>query len=404
MPLELHPGNRLTLLNSGREYFPALLSALRAAEREIHLESYIFADDDIGNAVAGELAQAARRGVQVRVLVDGFGARNFAVDFESRLEAAGVKVMLYRRELARFSFRLQRHRLRRLHRKLVVVDGRIGFVGGINIVDDNNAPADLRPRYDYAVRVEGPAVAQIHRAVRRMWEMVAWANLRRRFRLQPWVAARTPPVGDQAAAFLLRDNFRHRNDIANAYLDAIQGAKDEIIIANAYFLPGFRFRHALKHAAQRGVRITVLLQGVSDHPLLRYATAALHKSLIEDGMRVFEYRKSFLHAKVAVVDGLWATVGSSNIDPFSLLLAKEGNLVARDRRFAAELRTSLIEAMAEGAEEISAGYLKRMPVYSRALRWVSYGLVRLMVGLAGFGPKHWQANEEKPEVMLRSAE
>lgn len=401
MPLELLPGNRLTLLNSGREYFPALLSALRTAEREIHLESYIFADDDIGNAVAGELVQAAQRGVQVRVLVDGFGARNFAADFESRLTAAGVHIMLYRQELAGFSFRLQRHRLRRLHRKLVVVDGRVGFVGGINIVDDNNAPADLRPRYDYAVRAEGPVVAQIHAAARRMWEIVAWASLKRRFRLQPWVAAEAPPVGDQAAAFLRRDNFRHRNDIANAYLDAIQTATDEILIANAYFLPGFRFRHALRDAAVRGVRISILLQGVSDHRLLRYATCALHGALIDDGIRVFEYRKSFLHAKVAVVDGAWATVGSSNIDPFSLLLAKEGNIVVRDARFATELRTSLIEAMAEGAEEIRADDLARIPVYSRLLRWLSYGVVRLLVGLAGFGPKHWQANEEKPEVTQR---
>jgi cardiolipin synthase len=401
MPLELLPGNRLTLLNSGREYFPALIAALRAAEQEIHLESYIFADDDIGNAVAGELAQAAQRGVQVRVLVDGFGARNFPADFESRLTAAGAQVMLYRRELARFSFRLQRHRLRRLHRKIAVVDGRIGFVGGINIVDDNNAPADLRPRYDYAVRIEGPAVAQIHGAARRMWEIVAWANLKRRFRLQPWAGVPAHRVGEQPAAFLQRDNFRHRNDIANAYLDAIQGATDEILIANAYFLPGFRFRHALKGAAQRGVRITILLQGVSDHPLMRYAIGALYGSLIEDGMRVFEYRKSFLHAKVAVIDSLWATVGSSNIDPFSLLLAKEGNIMARDRTFAQELRASLIDAMAEGAEEINAGYLSRLSVPSRFLRWLSYGLVRLMVGLAGFGPKHWQANEEKPEVTQR---
>lgn len=401
MPLELLPGNRLTLLDSGREYFPALLAALQGAQTEIHLESYIFANDQVGNAVAGALAQAALRGVQVRVLVDGFGARDFSVDFGSRLTAAGAQVMLYRQELAGFSFKFQRHRLRRLHRKLVVIDGRVGFVGGINIVADDNAPAELRPRYDYAVRVEGPVVDQMHAAVRRMWEIVSWANLKRRFRLQPWVAPPPPPAGDQMAAFLLRDNFRHRNDIANAYLDAIQGARNEIIVANAYFLPGFRFRHAFREAAQRGVRIAILLQGVSDHPLLRYATGALHGALIEDGMRVFEYRKSFLHAKVAVVDGVWATVGSSNIDPFSLLLAKEGNIVVQNPRFATELRTSLINAMADGAEEIRAADLRRMPVHSRLLRWLSYGLVRLMVGLAGFGPKHWQANEERPEVTQR---
>ena len=347
MPAEFLPGNRLTLLNSGREYFPALLAELEAAASEIYLESYIFADDEIGSTVASTLIAAAQRGLRVRILVDGFGARNFAGDFLPRLLDAGVHAMLYRPELARFNFR--RHRLRRLHRKLAVIDGRFAFVGGINIVDDNNAPEGLRPRYDYAVRVEGPVVADIHAAVRRMWEIVVWANFKRRFRVEAPGPACYLPAGTQRAAFLLRDNIRHRNDIAAAYLEAIHSARSDILIANAYFLPGFRFRHALRAAARRGVRITILLQGVSDHPLLHYATQALYGSLIADGMRVFEYGKSFLHAKVAVVDDEWATVGSSNIDPFSLLLAKEGNLVVRDRRFAAELQASLTEAMADGA-------------------------------------------------------
>lgn len=398
MTLEFVAGNRLTLLNSGREYFPALLAAIDDAEQEIYLESYIFADDEVGSLVATGLMHAAARGVRVRVLVDGFGARNFAEDFLPRLLAAGVQAMLYRQELGRFNFR--RHRLRRLHRKLVVLDGRVAFVGGINIVDDNNAPEALRPRYDYAVRVEGPVLEAIHAAVRRMWELVVWANFKRRFRVEAPGPACYLPVGPQRAAFLLRDNFRHRNDIANAYLEAIHGAQSEILIANAYFLPGFRFRHALRAAARRGVRITILLQGVSDHPTMHYATQALYGSLIADGMRVFEYGKSFLHAKVAVVDGEWATVGSSNIDPFSLLLAKEGNVVVRDRAFAAELQASISEAMAEGAREIDTDHLARIPLHSRLLRWLSYGLVRLAVGLAGFGPKHWQGNEAKPGATL----
>ncbi len=399
MPAEFLPGNRLTLLNSGQAYFPALLAAIDAAEREVHLESYIFADDEVGSTVATALMQAARRGVQVRVLVDGFGAGNFAEDFLPRLLNAGVDAMLYRPELARF--KLSRHRLRRLHRKIAVVDGRIAFVGGINIVDDNNAPETLRPRYDYAVRVEGPVIADIHAAVRRMWEIVAWANFKRRFRIDSPLPTCDRPAGSQRAAFLLRDNIRHRNDIANAYLEAIHGARREILIANAYFLPGFRFRHALRDAARRGVRITVLLQGVSDHPVLHYATQALYGSLLADGMRVFEYGRSFLHAKVAVVDGEWATVGSSNIDPFSLLLAKEGNLVVLDRAFASELENSVLAAMAEGAREIVAEHLARMPLLSRLTRWLSYGLVRLAVGLAGFGPKHWQGNEAKPGATPR---
>lgn len=385
-------GNRITLLNSGGEYFPALLAAIDAASSEIYLETYIYADDDIGSAVSAALIRAGARGVSVRVLVDGFGGRNFPQNLLPRLAAGGVQAMLYRPELTRFN--LSRHRLRRLHRKLVVIDAQLAFVGGINVVDDHNVPDGMGPRYDYAVQVAGPLLAPIHDAARRMWEIVAWANFKRRFRVHRSLVPTRLPSGEQTAAFLIRDNIRHRNDIANAYLGAIQEARQEIFIANAYFLPGFRFRHALRAAAARGVRIRILLQGVSDHPILHYATQTLYGALLDEGVRIFEHHSHFLHAKVAVVDGEWATVGSSNIDPFSLLLAKEANIVVRDRRFAMELGTSLDQAVATGAREIKRQDLQRMPLYSRLLRWVSYGLVRLMVGLAGYGPRHWQDHRD----------
>lgn len=383
---EFLAGNRLTLLNSGREYFPALLAAIAAANHEIYLESYIFANDTIGQQVAAALADAARRGVLVNVTVDGFGARNFATDFRPQLAAAGVRALFYRPEIRRFG--LQRHRLRRLHRKLAVIDGRIAFVGGINIVDDDNAPDGMRPRYDYAVRVEGPLLADIQHAMRRMWEIVTWVNFRRRFRLSPPARPAREPVGGQTAAFLIRDNIRHRNDILNAYIEAIEAADEEILIANAYFLPGIRFGRALYAAARRGVRVIVLLQGKTDHPLMRYATQALYASATKAGIRIFEYEKSFLHAKVAVIDRQWATVGSSNIDPFSLLLAKEANIVARDGQFAAELHTSLLAEMRTGSRELGSADISGQPWPSRLLRWISYGIVRLLVGVAGYGDRH----------------
>ena len=395
MAAEFLPGNRLTLLNSGDEYFPALLAAIDAAEIEIYLESYIFANDEVGQEVASALCRAADRGVQVNVTVDGFGAHNFKIDYFSRLTVAGVRAMFYRPEIGRFH--LRRHRLRRLHRKLVVIDARIAFVGGINVIDDNNAPPEMCPHYDYAVRVEGPVLRPMHHAVRRMWETVSWVNFKRRFRLAPVAAPCCAVAGKQEAAFLIRDNIRHRNDILHAYLDAIDNAKHDILIANAYFLPGIRFGRALYAAAQRGVRITVLLQGKSDHQLFRYATQTLYATTLAAGVRIFEYEKSFMHAKVAVIDGEWATVGSSNIDPFSLLMAKEANLVVRDAGFAGELEASLKAAMAVGARELLAEELLRQPMHSRFLRWLAYGLVRLMVGIAGYGHRHWQTDETKTE-------
>jgi cardiolipin synthase A/B len=391
MGTEFFPGNRLTLLNSGREYFPALLAAIAGAQMEIHLESYIFANDLVGHEIATALCLAAQRGVLVNVTVDGFGARNFATDFQPRLAEAGVRTLFYRPEIS--PFRLRRHRLRRLHRKLVVIDGRIAFVGGINIVDDDNAPADMRPRYDYAVRVEGPVLADIHHAARRMWEIVTWANFKRRFRLTPVARPCCAPAGDQRAAFLIRDNIRHRNDILHAYLAAIETAREEILIANAYFLPGLRFGRALYAAARRGVKITILLQGKTDHPVMRYAAQTLYATGLDAGIRIFEYEKSFLHAKVAVIDGEWATVGSSNIDPFSLLLAKEANLIVRDKVFAGELRASIHDAMHDGSREMRRDEIWQQAWHSRFLRWLSYSTVRLLVGLAGYGDRHWQEEE-----------
>ena len=384
MNAEFLPGNRLQLLNSGREYFPALLAALDAAREEIFLESYIFADDPTGRAVASALCRAAVRGVSVHVTVDGFGARNFAHDFLPQLRAAGVKAQIYRPEIGGLS--LRKHRLRRLHRKLVVIDARLAFVGGINVVDDDNAPPDMRPHYDYAVQVEGPVLEAIHRAARRMHESLLRAYLKRR--LQPDPARSFPCSGTQDACFLIRDNIRHRNDILNAYLAAINGARREILIANAYFLPGIRFGRALYNARKRGVAVTILLQGKTDHPFLRYATQALYATALNIGIRIFEYEKSFMHAKVAVIDGEWATVGSSNIDPFSLLLAKEANLFVRDAGFALQLRNSLHEAMTQGAAEKEAEHHAASPWLARLLRWGSYALVRAMVGIAGYAHRH----------------
>lgn len=386
MPIDLIAGNRLTLLNSGGEFFPALIAAIDAAATEVQLETYIFEDDASGRPVAEALKRAAARGVTVRLLVDGFGAAGFAEALRPELLAAGVQTLIYRRELARFS--LRRHRLRRLHRKLASIDGRIAFVGGINIIDDLNQPGGRAPRYDYAVRIEGPLVSNVCGAMRRLWEIVTWASFRRRFRIGTCPTAMQSAVGSQAAALVVRDNIRHRRAIEDAYLEAIEAARDEIIIANAYFLPGFRFRRALFAAAERGVRITILLQGKVEYRLQHYATQALYGALLDAGIRVFEYKPSFLHAKVAVADGEWATVGSSNIDPFSLLLAKEANLVVRDRIFACTLAASLAEAIRDDAEELSSHDWKRLSWHSRLLRWTCYQLVRFAIGIAGYGGRH----------------
>jgi cardiolipin synthase len=188
------------------------------------------------------------------------------------------------------------------------------------------------------------------------------------------------------AAFLVRNNIRHRRDIEAAYLRAIERAQHEIILANAYFLPGLNFRHALVDAAGRGVRVVLLLQGKRDHPIFQYASHALYGSFLAAGIEIYEYHKSLLHAKVAVIDGHWATVGSSNLDPFSLLLSLEANVVVDDEGFAKELRFSLEQAMETGAQRIGANNWRTQSIGQRLASWLSYGVVRFMIGIAGYAP------------------
>jgi cardiolipin synthase len=372
-------GHHLTLLRNGQEYFPRLLAAIHSAQHSIYLETYIFAGDEIGREVKEALLTAAARDVDVHVLLDGFGAANFPAAWYEEMRMLGVKVLWFRPELTRY--RMFRQRMRRLHRKLVMVDERIAFVGGINIIDDLSGHTQA-PRLDYAVEVQGAVVAQISYYMRRLWQIVSWTNLRRsgqRVGRQVWKRNVHADV-----VFLIRNNLRHRRDIEHAYLHAISHARHEVIIANAYFLPGRRFRKVLLNAARRGVRVVLLLQGKADHRLLHYATLALFEELLEAGIEIHSYTKSFLHAKVAVVDGVWATVGSSNIDPFSLWLAREANLAVQDSGFAGALRESLLQEMAHGAHSVTKLLWHRQSLWARMLLRASYAFVRLLAGISGY--------------------
>ncbi|TMH03172.1 MAG: cardiolipin synthase ClsB, partial [Betaproteobacteria bacterium] len=215
------PGNKLTLLRNGTEYFPALERAIDAAQHEVWFETYIFADDASGRQIAGALERAAHRGVKVRVMVDGWGAKFYLTPgLEREITAAGVELLRYRPEVAPWQFRS--HRLRRLHRKLCQIDGRVAFVGGINVIDDTNTPGHTPPRADFAVMVEGPLVVSIAQTMQRVWALVQLVRSGNSdVPLFP-DRRRGERVGSQTAKFVTRDNLRHRRDIERAYLAAIR--------------------------------------------------------------------------------------------------------------------------------------------------------------------------------------
>jgi len=387
------PGNKLTLLRNGTEYFPALERAIDAAQREVWFETYIFADDASGRQVAAAFERAARRGVKVRVMVDGWGAKFYlTASLEQEMVAAGVELQRYRPEVAPWQFRS--HRLRRLHRKLCQIDGRVAFVTGINVIDDTNTPGHTPPRVDFAVAVEGPLVVSVAQTMQRVWALVQLVRSGSSdVPLFP-DRRRGERAGSQTAKLVTRDNLRHRRDIERAYLAAIRTAKDEIIIANSYFFPGIRFRRALKDAAKRGVVVTLLLQARVEYLLLHFATRALYGQLLHAGIIIQEYHRSMLHAKVAVVDDHWATVGSSNIDPYSLLMAREANVFVRDRGFNLELKTQLVEMVRTGSRRIAADDWDSRPRLYKAAIWISYGIVRLAMGFLGYGGNEWFRKED----------
>ena len=379
-------GNRVTLLRNGAEFFPALVAAIDSASEDVRLEAYIFAGDAAGRAVGEALKRAARRGAKVRLMIDGFGSRDLTPAFLDNLRDAGVVVQRFRPERGWFSFR--RSRLRRLHRKIALVDARVGFVGGINILDDHSGHGHEAPRYDYAVRVEGPLLADIYPVVHRLWWLEA--TLSRKDRQPGFIppVVHAGPAGDTTAAFVFRDNFRHRHDIEAMYLEVIRGARREILIACAYFMPGWRMRHELMEAAARGVRIALVVQGWSDHKVFQKASRVLYGALLDHGIEIYEYERSELHAKAAVVDGRWATVGSSNLDPFSLFLAREANVAVFGEPFAGEVRDSIDHEIHLGARAVPRLLWRRRPWLERVAGWLAYGYARLAMGIAGIG-RRW---------------
>ena len=398
----LRPGHRLRLLKGGEALFPALVEAIDGARAEVMLETYIFEFVGATIAVAEALERAAARGVVVRVVVDGIGTGELPAEWRRRWQAAGVRWRVF--NPARGWRVLLPPRWRRLHRKLCVVDARICFCGGINIIDDYFDPtrgALAEPRFDFAVRVTGPLVDDAHETMTRLWWRTQAARDARHVDVAGALAAvrkaagagsdaadpelnagelRPVPQGDGVlAGLVLRDNFRFRKRIEHFYRYAIAQARSEILIANAYFVPGVALQRALLRAAARGVRITLLLQGRYEYFMQHHTSRAMYGVMLDAGIEIIEYAPSFLHAKVAVFDGAQgaiATVGSSNLDPLSLLLAREANVFVNDDAFAAELRAHLRDAAEHSGKRIEQAYYLRRPFVSRSLAWIAYGAMR----------------------------
>jgi len=426
-------GNDVKLFDSGAALFGAMIARIDAATRDVAIETYMFCDDALGRAVSAALVRAAARGVRVRVITDGIGSPRIALFAE--WPAAGIEHRVYNPHVfGAFGFS-------RTHRKLAVVDDEAAYCGGINVIDDlvnDGQPLPL-PRWDFAVELRGPGIFDVREAIELQWRRIRLgrrpplSSAAPRFRGVPASPglmtprptghgtgrveqpvddalrelATTVPLGQveriierlrarlrasvrdprtarvPCVAFVARDNVVNRRAIERAYLEAIEGARHEVLLANPYFMPGGRLRRALTDAAERGVKVRVLI-GRKEFRFLDYGVPFLYHALLDAGVQVAEYEKTLLHGKVAVVDSRWATVGSSNLDALSLVLNNEANVLLVLHPQIEQLREAILAAF-DDATQIDRARYEARPVLERTLNWLAYTLYRVAMKLLTLG-------------------
>ncbi|MGH8075775.1 MAG: cardiolipin synthase ClsB [Lysobacter sp.] len=374
-------GNRVHLLENGEAFFPRVFAAIDEARNEVLIETFILFEDKVGKRLHAALIAAAKRGVRVELTVDGYGSPDLSPEFVAALIDAGARLRVFDPKPRLLGMRT--NVFRRMHRKIVVVDARYAFVGGINFSADHLADFGPGAKQDYTVEIEGPAVGGIHAFA--IAALDAPAGPRR------WVHTipeEQPDVGNAQVRFVTRDNVWHLTDIEKQYLMAIRAATDEVVIANAYFLPGYRLLHELHRAASRGVRVVLIMQGAPDMPMVANAARRLYPYLIGGGVRIFEYCVRPLHGKLALVDSDWSTVGSSNLDPLSLSLNLEANVLIRDREFNTLVRNHLQWLIDNHCREVRSSDLPARTPLGTLWSLLVFHTVRHLPGWAGLWPAH----------------
>lgn len=384
MNMEWRDGNRLRLLENGEEYFPRVFEAIRRAREFVLLETFILFEDEVGNELHKVLLEAAKRGVKIEMLLDGYGSNGLSDEFVTALTSAGVRFIYY--DPRPLVLGMRTNIFRRLHRKIVVCDGEIAFVGGINYSAEHNSSYGAEAKQDYAVEVKGPIVDDItsyvqqalnSEQVTRRW----WGGRSHR-------PAKNAMPGEAQILFVWRDNDEHRDDIEQHYIDMLHNAKKEVIIANAYFFPGYKLLREMRSAAQRGVSVKLIVQGEPDMPIVKVGAELLYNYLVGGGVEIYEYIRRPLHAKIAIQDDYWATVGSSNLDPLSLSLNLEANLIVHDRTFNEIVRSKLNRLLQEDCKRVEESQLPRQNWWQLGKSVVVFHFLRHFPAIAGWLPAH----------------
>jgi cardiolipin synthase len=369
-------GNKVTLLFDGPATMREMMAAARVATSSINLETYIFDQDQVGNEFADLLIEKQRQGVAVNVMVDAVGALATPAAFFDRMRQAGIRVLVFNPvnpAKARGKWELNN----RNHRKLMVVDGKVAFTGGINISSTyansslfrshqkpDQVDGDKVGWRDTHVKIEGPAVAPLQWSFINLWVQQDGGELPQAEYFPTLTAA-----GDKIVRVLASDPD-HESDIYKALVVAISEAKKSIHITSAYFVPDQQIVDALIAAAKRGVDVKLVLPGVSDHSLIRYAGQAFYDQLLAGGVHIFELQIAVLHAKTAVIDGAWSTIGSANIDRRSFIHNYELNVVVIDPAFGAAMESAFNEDLRD-SKEVTLERWRHRPWSDRFKEWMA---------------------------------
>jgi cardiolipin synthase len=368
-------GHSIELLRSGENYFAACEKAINEAKHYIHFQTYIVDNDDTGKRIVGALKRAAERGVRVYFLLDAFGGGSFSKVMINKVEETGIFFRMFSPGLVTKGFQLSL----RLHHKVLLVDGNVAIIGGMNVANRYHGTPDLKEWLDFAILIKGPECAHVLLILKRLWNK---AFISRKERSKETVHNPSNYDDDVKVKVLQNNWYRNKIEILKSYRSALKHAQDHMIIFASYFLPGRNERKLLRNASRRGVDIKIVLSAESDAPVFKKATSFLYDFILRNNIKIYEYLPSNLHAKVATVDGKWSTIGSYNMNHLSDYGSIEMNADILDNRFAGQFEKLLLEIIEKDCRQVTVEeYIHRRTRLSRLSDWFSYQMIRIMMRL-----------------------
>lgn len=366
---------KVTLVHSGSDFFDRLEKLIDDATTEIHFQTYILEEDITGIKILNALKKAVSRNVTIYLLLDGLGSRALSDEFVKSITASGIHFRFFSPLLSSNSFYFGR----RLHHKIVIADAETVLIGGINIAEKYEGTATEKPWLDYAVLIKNTVIA------RELQAICYYYFFKKKH--PSFQKNKTDSIENQTKISILQNDWlRQKNEIQRSYIKSIYTAQSEIIIVCSYFLPGKKLTRTLKKAAQRNVRIRLILSGVSDVPLVKEAINYYYAFLLRNNIELYEWNQSILHGKTAVVDQKWTTIGSFNLNHLSSYASIEMNIGIDSKAFAENYQKHLETIISQCAPITSETFQTQNNIFTRFKQWSSYYIVRFFEILLTYLP------------------